>query len=532
MAVLYGLIRRDDMSNYDQTAIASDPEFYLSSASMSDQSGKSLYVLDNDALNTGQPIIAGNQSSFIVDSTHTINLDLNCIFFRSNCHMELVGYFTQPTENICIFGDDDTQNGIFIDQSGIELRFVDSNLSSKYTRVEIAEWPLKAHITLTFDVESATLDVNDVQSQISYSPTDPGNIADVTFKSTGQYFYLLDGFGVYSNRFLNKSNMIDAKDFDYFNFTSSKYEAVGSVFSGYRLGESKIINKSDFMLHPDGYYMVSYIMIPQIDDSYDYITFECNDPDVIVTYKVNALSETSFTTMEEFFPVARVFSISFKVSLDDINKSFWLRVKAYYEGSITTQTPGKLILDGAAFYSDSNDIKIVDCPPGHYLGGSNYDGTWYDTPPNSVEIAFMALDLTNETFVFSSTDGEASFGAGGSITGYTAYLNGVAVANLNNVRVNQWNHLVLTKVSVSDTQFILNDSQAGGEQSNIRYLFINAYPSVLTAGTIQQLYRIVTSSHKLRIVETLSPIVEGEAEYDSPFLLYSYAWSIIGSNVG
>lgn len=520
------------MSNYDQTAIASDPEFYLSSASLSDQSGKALYVLDNDALNIGQPIIAGNTSSFIVDETHHIELDANCIFFRSNCHMELVAYLTQPTESICIFGDAGTQNGLFIDPAGIELRFVDSNLSSVYTRIDILEWPLKAHITLTFDAESATLDVNDVQSQISYAPTDPATIAEVSFTSVGEYFYLIDGFGIYSNRFINKSAMIDAKDFDYFTFTSAKYEAIGSVFSGYRLGETKVFNKSDFLLHPDGYYMISYIMIPQIEDSYDYITLECSDQDIVVTYKIDALAEDTFVSREEFFPVARVFSISFKVGLDDISKSFWIKIRGYIEGSITTQTPAKLILDGAAYYSDSNDIKIVNCPPGHYLGGSNYDCEWYTAPPNSVEIAFMPLDLTNETFVFSSSDGEASFGAGGSVTGYTAYLNGLPVADLDDVLVNQWNHLVLTKASVADTDFILNDSQAGGEQSNIRYLFINAYPSVLPADDIEQLYKIVTSSHKLRLVETLSPIVEGEAEYDSPFLLYSYAWSIIGSNVG
>lgn len=520
------------MSNYDQTAIASDPEFYLSSASMTDQSGKALYVLDNDALNIGQPIIAGNESSFIVDATHPIGLDSNCIFFRNNCHIEVVAYFTQPSESICIFGDSDTQNGLFIDPAGIELRFVDSNLASKYTRIDLLEWPIKSHLTVTFDAESATIDINGIQSQISYAPTDPTTVADVSFKSTGDYFYLLDGFGVYSNRFINKSDMINAKDFDYFNFTSGKYQSIGSVFSGYRLGESKTINKSDFLLHPDGYYMISYIMTPQIEESYDYITFECSDPSLTVTYKINALAEDTFVTREEFFPVARVFSISFKVSLDDINKLFWLKIKGYYEGSITTQTPAKLILDGAAYYSDSNDIKIVDCPPGHYLGGSNYDGEWYDIPPNSIEIVFMPLDLTNETFVFSSSDGEASFGAGGSVTGYTAYLNGASVANLNNVLVNQWNHLVLTKASVADTNFILNDSQTGGEQSNIRYLFINAYPVVLTVNAIEQLYKIITSSHKLRVVETLSPIVEGEAEYDSPFLLYSYAWSIIGSNVG
>ena len=520
------------MSNYDQTAIASDPEFYLSSASLSDQSGKSLYVLDNDALNIGQPIIVGNKSSFIVDATHPINLDSNCIFFRSNCHVEFVVYLTQPTQSICIFGDSDTANGLFVDPAGIELRFVDSNLSSLYTRIDILEWPLKAHITLTFDSESATLDVNDVQSQISYAPTDPATIADVEFKSASSYFYLLDGFGVYSNRFINKSSMIDAKDFDYFNFTSGKYESIGSVFSGYRLGESKTINKSDFLLHPDGYYMISYIMIPQTEDSYDYITFECSDSDVIVSYRIDALSESTFTDREEFFPSTRVFSVSFKVSLDDINKSFWLKIRAYYEGSITTQTPAKLILDGAAYYSDSNDIKIVNCPPGHYLGGYNYDCEWYITPPKSVEIVFMPLDLTNETFVFSSSDGEVSFGTGGSVSGYTAYLNGVVVSDLDDVLINQWNHLILTKSSVADTEFILNDSQAGNEQSNIRYLFINAYPSVLPAGDIQQLYKIITSSHKLRLVETLSPIQEGEAEYDSPFLLYSYAWSIIGSNVG
>lgn len=520
------------MSNYDLTAIASDPELYLSSSSSTDQSGKAIYVITNGSQNIGQPIIAGNSSALIIDSTHSIDIDANPIFFRSNCHMEFVAYFTQPTESVCIFGDDDAFNGLFVDPAGVELRFVDSNLSSRYVRIDIFDWPIKLHVTVSFDAESATLEVNDQRVQISYAPTDPTNVTETSIKSYGSYFYLIDGFGIYTNKFINKNNMINAKDFDYFSFTSKRYEAMGSFFSGYRLAELKTIEDNEFLLHPDNYYVAAHIFIPQNEELFDYVTLECSDPTVEITYKLDNNSEVMFTDRESIIPAGKIFSIAFKIYPDQISKTFRLKIKAYYEGDISTATPAKLVLTGSAYYSESTDIKIVDCPQGHYLGGSHYGGTWYEDSPNSIEIAFMPTDLTNETFVFSSSDGEISYGAGGSISGFTAYLNGVLVTNLDDILINQWNHLVITKVSVSDTEFLLNNSQLGGESANIRYLFINAYPSVLPESDIEQMYKIVTSSHKLRLVESLSPIVEGDAEYDSPFLLYSYAWSIISGDVG
>lgn len=519
------------MSDYDLTAIASDPELYISSASAFDQSGKALFIVTNGSQNIGQPIIAGNISSMRIDSTHTIDLDSNPLFFRNNSYLELVGYFTQPSESICIFGDADGYNGIFIDPAGIELRFVDSNLSVVQTRVSLFDWPLKAHITVNFDSKYATLDVNDVRSQIEYSATDPTTVPDVSFKSIVGYSYLIDGIGVYSNRFINKSNMINAKDFDYFNFTSGKYGSIGTVFNGYRQADERIIPSSDFMLHPDGYYVAGYIFIPQSEELFESVVFQCSDPTVQITYKIDNDAEQTFDDLRMILPSTSLFSVTFKVPESEMSKVFSLTIKAYFDLDITTASPAKLVADGAV-YSGSTDIKIVDCPEGVYFQGGYYTGEWYIDPPKSIELVFMGHRTDISTFLFSSSDGEVSFGPSGAVTGYTAYLNGVLTTDLDDVVLDQWNHLILTKASVVDTTFFLNNDQSETKASDLSYLYLNAYPVELSAPDIAQLYSIISSSHKLRITDSPSPIVEGDAEFDSPFLLYSFAWSIIGGNVG
>jgi hypothetical protein len=519
------------MSNYDLTAIASDPELYISSASASDQSGKGLFIVTNGSQNIGQPIIAGNASSLRIDSTHTIDLDANPLFFRNNSYLELVGYFTKPSDSICIFGDLDGYNGIFIDPAGVELRFVDSNLTLIQTRINLLDWPLKAHITVNFDSQYATLYVNDVRSQVEYVATDPTTITAVSFKSIAGYSYLVDGIGVYSNKFINKSDMINAKDFDYFNFTSGKYTSIGTVFNGYRQADERVIPSSDFMLHPDGYYVSGYIFIPQSEELFEAVLFECSDPTVQVTYKIDNEAEETFDDLWMVFPSVNLFSVTFKVLPEEMSKVFSLTIKAYFDLDITTASPAKLIANGA-IYSGSTDIKIVDCPEGVYFRGGYYTGEWYVDPPKSVEIVFMGHTDAHSTFVFSSSDGEASFGPSGAVTGYTAYLNGALVTDLDDVVLNQWNHLILTKSSVSDTTFFMNQDQLEMKSSDISYLYLNAYPVELSAPEAAQLYRIISSSHKLSVIDSPSPITEGEAEYDSPFLLYSFAWSIIGGNVG
>jgi hypothetical protein len=211
----------------------------------------------------------------------------------------------------------------------------------------------------------------------------------------------------------------------------------------------------------------------------------------------------------------------------DAARSFIINVFSSYDDRITTQTPAELVPNGGPFYPNQYSTSIVNFPEGVELYEISYEGEWIEYVPNSIEILFMPKS-TSKTIVFESADGSVSCGTGGSITGYTAYLNGSSVANLNDARVNQWNHLVLTKVSVSADTFYLNSDSSRAGENVVEYALLASYPTVLTSGTVSDLYSILSSYHNASISDNPSGITEGELDGTSPFKVYTYAWAIIG----
>lgn len=519
----------DSMSNYDLLAISQRPDFYFSSNSSSDQSGTSLYSTTISATNVGQPIIVGNPSSWRIATGESLEFDANPIFFRQDTQIEFVMQKLQPLETVCIFGDDDNINGIFLDAAGAEVRFVDAALNQRSAALKFIKWPEKMHIILTFDSLYCTLRINDQIAQISYRETDPDSIAQMSFKTTSGNTYYIDGIGVYSDSFESKKDYINEAYFDYSDFINRTYSASGTLFDGYR-GQQRIRISND-QFSPDPIEVECYLFTMTFpfatDEPYDSISIESNYLDMEMQYKTNDGTWTDFTGNTSFSPSSVFFVLQLRVKTQDINRLFIINVFPMFDDRITVNTPAELVPNGGPLYPDEHTVSIVNFPDGVELNLISYEGEWIEYIPNSVEIIFMPKTST-KTIVFDSADGSASCGTGGSITGFTAYLNGVLVANLNGVRVNQWNHLVLTKASTSADTFYLNSNSSRTETNVIEYAFLGSYSSELSIGIIQQLYAIVSSFHKASVSDNPTDIVEGELDGVSPFKVYTFAWAIIG----
>jgi len=516
------------MSNYDRMAISQKPDFYFSSNSSGDQSGKTLYGITNGATNVGQPIIVGNPSSWRIAPGESLVLDANPIFFQTNNDLEFVIQMVQPTETICIFGDSNAYNGIFVTNGGVEIRVVDSDAVQRSASIPMIEWPVKMHMVLSFDPTYCTLIVNGQSTQVSYRETDPSTITSVSFKTTANNVYYLDGLGVYSDVFEDKSRYIDVGVFDYLDFISRTYDGMGTIFDGYR-GQPRIeISNTDFTPDPilEEWYLFTIFFPLSSDEDFDSISIE-SSLTIPMQYKTNDGSWVSFSRQVSFSPTTDFFILQIRARTQDVTVPFKIKVFPMFDDRILNATPAILTPNGGPLYPDLHTVSIVNFPEGVELYGISYEGEWVEDVPKTIEILFMPKE-TSEIIVLYSADGEATCGIGGSLSGYTAYLNGQAVANLNAARLNQWNHLVLTMTSPAANTFYLNSDTARTGEKIIEYALLAAYPTVLAENTISQMYSILSSYHKLSITEDTADISEGELDGSSPFKLYTQAWAIIG----
>lgn len=517
------------MSTYDLMAISQRPDFYLSSNASGDQSGKNIYNETNGSVNVGQPIIVGNPSSWRISSTETISLDANPIFFRKDTQLEFVIQKINTGDTACIFGDSDEFNGIFIVPNGIQVRFIDAALIQKSATITFDEWPEKMHVVLAFDDLYCTLRANNAFAQIDYVETDPDDITSVLFKTTVNNIYYVDGIGVYSDLFESKKDFVDGKDFDYINFISKTYQAVGTNFSGARGQEKVTVLNTDFFPDPIDVekYVYTNTFTLSSDEDFSSISIESNYPTMAMQYKTNDIGWTSFIGKVSFDPGSDFFVLQVRVKSQDVVKPFIINIFPMFDDRITTNTPAELTPNGGPFYPDKYSLSIVNFPEGIELYEISYEGEWIEYIPNSVEILFMPKS-SGKTILFYSSDGNVSCGTGGSVSGYTAYLNGTLVTDLDDARINQWNHLVITDASPAATLFYLNSNSSRTEESIVEYAFLAGYPSVLSSDVVSQQYSILSNYHKASASDNPSDIDEGELDSTSPFKLYTYAWAIIG----
>lgn len=518
------------MSTYDQLSLSSRPVLYLSAPDITDKSGTGLFALANNNLDpTGQPIIYGNESSFYITDTTTVDIVGNPLFFVGNTALELVCVLPRPTEEVSIVIDDDVQNALMVNSNSIFLRLFFETETSTYSKqisIPVTDWDRKFYIRLSMSDTQATLQVNEKTEVLEY---DDVIVASTNLQLGGGYsgyFYLIDGIGFYAGTVAEKQSVINDPGSGHELYAALKHQGVSTLFNN-STGYTQAFKLSDFTFthSPDLYNLVYFAS--QKSDSIDYIAVRSTDENVQVKYLINMQSAGEFT---EYILLANVnnATITFYIEAGQATEDFTLEITAIENANIETDTPALLQLEGMALYSEPAN-SIVNYPDGVILDNATYTGTWIGSIPNTIELVFKPYVDTGETVIFSSTDGEVSFGTGGVVSGYTIYLNGSLVTDLTDLKMGQWNHLVILDASPSATEFYLNSSDGLSSDKTIAYMSLTAYPEELSADQISYLYEILSGTDDINVEEPPVSVVEGEFDTTTAFNYYSYAWAIVGA---
>lgn len=512
---------------YDQLAFSNKPTLYISAPDTTDKSGASLYALTSNNLSPqGQPIIYRNNSSFLMNSSNTVSVTGNPLFFNEDTAFECVIVATRPTEPVPVLLDDDQLNGLYIIESAIQLKLFFESYSSIYSKtieIPVKNWDTKFYINVVISNGQATLVVNGESLSILYTDNVVSSTNLVIGGGYGSYFYLIDGIGFYNKATLNKYAYIDDPGQSHTYYSAVKHLGQTTKFDGYSTGYIQQYGLKDF-IYDDGVYTLIYY-VTGVEEGLDYVMIKCNDENITVEYDIDLDDSGEF---KQYLMVNSVTdsTIRFTVQAVDVDASLQLTIEGVYDSSILN-TPANLVLTGMALYSPGKE-SIVNYTDGTRLDGSTYTGTWIDSSPKSIEIVFKAIDITEDTIIFYSDDGHATYGPTGSIAGYTAYLNNVLVTDLDDVRPNQWNHLVLTIAAPTATTFYLNSDDGLTTTTDISYMLLSAYPEQLVIGEITVLYNILSGLYKISQSDTAS-IIEGEFDNGLPFNYYSFAWAIVGA---
>jgi hypothetical protein len=521
------------MNTYDKIALSNKPSLYLSAPEITDKSGTGLFPLSNNNLSaTGQPIVYGNDSSYVVGSGTTVDITGNPLFFNDRATFECVLVASRPTEQVSIVIDDDNQNTLAIDPEGITIKLFFESLLSTYAQtatVPIKDWNKKLYIVLTITETQATLSVNGESQIINYTDNIVSSTNVVIGGGYSGYTYLMDGIGFYNNTISNKANLINDPLNGHANHAASKHAGRTTKFDGYMNGKIHTFGLSDFLYSENVHTLIYYS--PTLQEGLDYLIVRTNDERVIVSYDINLDDAGEFT---EYLLVGTVTdaTLRFMVSEIDIDSDFTITIQPIISGDIVDETPANMVLAGLALFGES-DESIVNLLDGTKLTEATYAGTWIysdimpDTP-KSVEIVFKPIESDNDTIVFSSSDGSASFGTTGAITNFTAYLNGQLVTDLTDIRYDQWNHLVLIDSAPTADTFYLNSDDGVDSDETISYLFMTAYPDELSGPDVTILYDIVNGTDLLDISESVS-VSEGTFSGGTAFNAYSYPWAIVGA---
>jgi hypothetical protein len=521
------------MSTYDKIAFTSRPTLYLSTPDTIDKSGTGAFSLSSNNLSvTGQPIIFGSELSFVMSSTTTVDVVGNPIFFNDTATFECVIFASRPTQDVSILIDDDSQNSLLLTPDGVTLKLYFESLLSKYSRtttVKVKDWNKKLYIVVSITSTQATLSVNGIGNILTYQDTIV-NSSNVTIGGGyAGYKYLIDGIAFYKKTIQNKINIIDDPYSGYSNYATRSNSGRVTNFKGYQRGIKQTIalDKAAFVKSLNGdQYIFSYL-VTKIKQGLDYIIVRASDERITVSYDIDFDQSGQFT---EYLLVSSVddSNIRFIVNAADVESDFTISIETIYNGDILYETPADLELIGQALYSERSE-SIVNVPDGTKLPEATYVGTWIlESSPKTIEIVFKPIDEGVDTYVFFSTDGFASYGPTGAISGYTAYLNGENVSDLTNIRYDQWNHLVLTHATPTATDFYLNSDDGLAPTTTISYMLLTAYPTVLGSNTITILYSILSGIDLLTASEEVV-ITEGMFSGGQGFNAYSYAWAILGA---
>jgi len=521
------------MSRYDQLALSSRPKLYLSAPEATDKSGTSDFPLGvNNLSSEGQPIIFGNPSSFYMSDSTTVEITGNPLFFNNDSSFECVVVTNRPNDIVPILMDDNSQNAVLITPDGFTLKLFFENSTSTYSKtatVPVKNWDSKFHLLVTITDIQATLSVNGESSSVFYEDTiiDSSNIE---VGGGSGFSYLIDGIGFYGRRVVNKSNYINDLNSGYSNYAAQRFGGITTRFEGYTLGYRQSFTLADF-IYAEGFYTLIY-NVSSTGEGLDYIVIRCNDETVNVSYDID------LDAYGEFYGHLLLDDVDDKtirmiVAEDDIDAEFEVSIAAIEDSSVTFMTPAELTLEGMALYGEPSE-SIVNFSDGTKLESATYTGTWIygedsEDVPKTVEIVFRPVESENDTYVFYSSDGSASFGSTGSVgANFTAYLNGVEVTDLTTVKYNQWNHLVLVDATAEAVTFYLNSDDGLSSTETISYMLLTGYQDALSEEDIVKLYGILVGSDVISIQEPSILINEGTFSNGLAFNSYSHTWAIVG----
>lgn len=520
------------MSFYDQLAFASKPNFYLAAPTTTDQSGSSTYSFGSNSLALGgQPIIKGHEKSFKVESGATAVITGNPVF-KTGITTEFIVLAALPTQNTEILLADNG-SGVFLTPNSIMLTLTynaNESIQTLTAEVPVTDWQQKLHVLVTIGDNQAALTVNSASKVVSLDGILDPTITQVAIGSTfaAGYFYLLDGFGVYSRKLFNKADALDDTSHGHNIYAASIYDGVSTSFDTFTQVDTKEILLDDFQFiasFMENVYIYTYL----VPNSTSYVSIETNDDALAIDWDINGLGVDSFTR-NLVVPISMFGGnvLHFRLPIKP-QGNFKMRIQSIRSADIVQATPALMLVTGQPIFPASTDDSIVNCSNGVNMRFASWEGTWvsadsadFGATPQSVEIIFKPNEAG---IVFSSTDGEIGTAAQ---SGYNLWLNGLPVANLAGVLMNQWNHLIIAKTAATATGFTLN-TDGTSDPTDMQYLLLTAYLQVLDDPAVANLYKVSIGADDITVPEVPVQLSEGIFDNGQPFQLFGNTWAIVGT---
>ncbi len=521
------------MSKYNQLAISTNPTLLLSAPIITDQSGNSTSLSSNNLEAPAQPIIYGNASSFLVTETTGVVIDEDIVFIEGSS-TELVLLAESPTEDINVLSTD-VDSGLFLTPDSVMLRVVstlEDLILTQVIQVKVKDWSSKKHILIGVGSGQVTLSVNAQVSSASFV----GALVQgdsVTIGASVDSRFLFDGLGIYTNKLANKTTSIDDPGSGHSIYASILHGGKTTKFDTFLVDEINTINLDDFHIEAadlETRSLVYSFLVSQTDQVEKYLVLKVNNDSTVIEYDISGGGIEEFISRTAIELTDSDVVISLRVDIDapiDLE----IEITTMLDADILFQTPADFVADGTPIFPATVDESIVNCPEGVWLGLASYTGTWkafeqdLAEPPKTIEFLFKLNDPTETVVLFDSADGSVATDAQ---SGYTLWLNGVEVADLDDLKWNQWNHLVLVNDTAAATEFTLN-TDGSSDPMNVNYQFLTAYPTSLVEADIEQLYSILAGVDIISVVEDPVTFAEGEFDNGQGFEVFSLTWAIVGS---
>lgn len=520
------------MSLYDQLAFASKPNFYLAAPTTTDQSGSSTYSFGSNSLALGgQPIIKGHTKSFKLKTGATAVVLGNPIF-KVGITTEFVLLAALPTENTAVILADNG-NGVFLTPNSVMLNLTynkNGSVQNLTIEVNVHDWQQKLHTIITIGTNQATLTVNGHSEIISLDGTLDETVTQIAIGSTfvGSYYFLLDGLGIYSRKLFNKGDALNDSSIGHNIYAASIYAGTSTSFDTFDQIETIEVAPTDFQFVAS-FMENSYFYSYRVPNSTGYVSIETNDDALQIDWDLNGANINTFTR-NLVVPIAMFGGnvLSFRLPIQP-QSEFRMRIRSIRNADITTSTPAFMLAAGQPIFPGAVNDSIVNCSNGVNMRYATYTGTWLTSDRVDLQVPPQTIELV----VKPNEDGVILNSADGSITtlaqsGYALWLNGVPVANLNNILMNQWNHLVLGKTSAAATTFTLN-TDGITDPTDMQYLLLTAYFQVLNDAAVANLYKVAIGADDIIVPEAPVVISEGSFDNTQPFQLFGNNWAIVGA---